>query len=120
MAVAAILTAWVTTFTQEQTRQLGNKSSAQIDCSFGQLEIFDTESGGSWVTVALTNTGTVDFNNTSITALSSGSVLGKGYIGNLDSGATKSQNVSGLTGDPETVTVATQQCPKVSVQATLN
>ncbi len=120
MAVAAILTAWVTTFTQEQTRQLGNQSSSQIDCSFGQLEIFDTESGGDWVTVALTNTGTVDFNNTSITALSGGSVLGKAYIRGLDSGATKSRNVSGLTGDPQTVTVATSECPAVSVQTTVN
>ncbi|MDY6761872.1 MAG: archaellin/type IV pilin N-terminal domain-containing protein [Candidatus Nanohaloarchaea archaeon] len=121
MAVAAILTAWVTTFTQEQTSQLGNQSAKQIDCNFGQLEIFDTNSDTTWVTVAITNTGTVDFNNTSVTTLSGGSVLGKGYISDLNSGQTKSINVSwsGSTA-AETVRIATSQCPQVTDQATIN
>ncbi|MDY6769444.1 MAG: archaellin/type IV pilin N-terminal domain-containing protein [Candidatus Nanohaloarchaea archaeon] len=121
MAVAAILTAWVTTFTQEQTAELGNKSAKQIDCSFGQLEIFDTTSDTTWVTVAITNTGTVDFNNTSVTTLSGGSVLGKGYLSDLGSGQTKSINVSWSSGGAaETVRIATQQCPTVTDEATVN
>ncbi|MDY6765762.1 MAG: archaellin/type IV pilin N-terminal domain-containing protein [Candidatus Nanohaloarchaea archaeon] len=120
MAVAAILTAWVTTFTQEQTAQLGNQSAKQIDCNFGQLDIFDTTSDTTWVTVAITNTGTVDFNNTSVTALSGGSVLGKGYISNMDSGATKSINVSWSQSEAaETVRIATQQCPQVTAQTSV-
>ncbi|MCJ7479212.1 MAG: hypothetical protein MUP63_03495 [Candidatus Nanohaloarchaeota archaeon QJJ-7] len=120
MAVAAILTAWVTTFTQEQTEQLGNQSEKQIDCSFAQLEIFDTNPDTTWVSVAVTNTGTVDFNNTTVTTISEGSVLGTDFISPLESGQTESVNVSWADGgEAETVRVATAQCPTVSDQSTV-
>ncbi len=114
MAVAAILTAWVTTFTEEQTQQLGNESEQQIDCSFAQLEVFDTSAGADWVNVAVTNRGTVDFTNVSITVLNSGNVVGEGSLG-LVSGSTDNVNISDLDDSPETLRIVPNRCPSTVV-----
>ncbi len=115
MAVAAILTAWVTTFTQEQTSQLGNQSSEQIDCSFGQISVFSSETDTNWVNVSIENSGRVDFNNISVTALSGGTVLGTEYISNLSSGQISDAAVDTGGTEADEMRAATQKCPRVTV-----
>lgn len=127
VGVAGILTTWMTTLTQEQTRQLENQSVKQIDCSFGLIDVFETttesHANTSWASVAVTNKGTVDFNNTSVTAISGGSVLGRGYIEDFKSGETRDVNVSwgnseagnDVAGADE-ILVGTKECPTVSVR----
>ncbi|MDY6761920.1 MAG: archaellin/type IV pilin N-terminal domain-containing protein [Candidatus Nanohaloarchaea archaeon] len=120
MAVAAILTAWVTTFTQEQTSQLGNQSAQQIDCNFGQIDVFSRESSTRWVNISLENSGRVDLTNISVTAVAGGSVLGTEYIGNLSSGQIDDAAVFTDGTDPDEVRAASKECPRVSVSQTLS
>ncbi|MDY6771549.1 MAG: archaellin/type IV pilin N-terminal domain-containing protein [Candidatus Nanohaloarchaea archaeon] len=65
MAVAAILTAWVTTFTKQTTGQVGNKSQRLVACSFAGLSIYDAvyNQGNNAVTIAVANTGTRDLSD---------------------------------------------------------
>lgn len=120
MAVAAILTAWVTTFTQEQTDALGNKSEEQIDCSFGQISIFSSDDNVNWVNASVENNGQKDFSNVSLTALSGGSVLGNAYLDGLNAGQVKSGNVKTDGTQADTLRVATEQCPAVTDTESLN
>lgn len=116
MAVAAILTAWVTQFTQQQTETLGNESSDQIDCSFAQLEIQEAVAGDSNVTVSVTNMGTVEL-DVIMEAFDDGSVAASllpednDALQNLTAGVTTSIGIG--TGDEDSVRVSSPQCPQV-------
>lgn len=117
MAVAAILTAWVTTFTQEQTGQISNETGSQIRCSFANIQILDADFGGTSVTVAVTNTGDKDLTNVSVTAFSGSNVLdvsGDRYIDPLNVGQTKSTQVTSSGSNPDRVRVAALNCPAVT------
>ena len=62
MAVAGILTAWVTTFTQDTADQVGEDGEQTVSCSFGGLSIYEAVHDEDLV-VSVANTGTVDFTN---------------------------------------------------------
>lgn len=119
MAVAAILTAWVTTFTQEQTDQLGNQSSQQIDCSFAQVNIFSEDYDSNWVNISVENNGQEELGNLSVTALDGSSVLGTDYIEDFTSGSIRGAQVNTSGTEADTVRVAAESCPTVTDSATL-
>jgi len=101
MAVAAILTAWVTTFTQETTSDVGNKTQEQISCSFAGVTIYDAVWDGSdTLTVSVSNTGTRDLDD------------GVSVTGFLSNGSAKSSQISSLsTGSVETTTLTLSEKP---------
>ncbi len=123
MAVAAILTAWVTTFTQEQTAQVGNQSEQVISCSGGVIDILDTnhDSENDELYITIANVGNVDFSNVTITALGGGSVVGDDFVEDFSSGDTwspESDNPIQIRpeGSPvDSVRVASRNCPSVAV-----
>jgi flagellin-like protein len=114
MAVAAILTAWVTTFTQEQTGAVENQSDQVIECSGGVIDVLDSDSNGNQLNITVANVGTVGFDNLTVTVLSGGSVVGSNYINGLASGDTSFKQID-LSGAPDKVRVASRNCPSVSV-----
>ena len=85
MAVAAILTAWVTTFTEETAEQVGDEGEAQVSCSFAGLSIYDASAtnesyeDGISSSVSVANTGTMDFtgegNEVTLTIVAEGRTL---------------------------------------------
>ncbi len=98
MAVAAILTAWVTTFTQETTTEVGDKGQEQIECSFAGLSIYDAvyTSSDDSLTVAIANTGTRDLSD------------GVSVVLSYADGTVESTNMTGLnTGEVDSVTFST-------------
>lgn len=126
MAVAAILTAWVTTFTQETTSEVGGQGQEQIECSFAGLAIYDAVYTGSddSLTVAVANTGTRDLSDgvsvvlsfadgtvesTNMTGLNTGEVSSVTFE-NLDD-----NDVSGIS-DLAEVRAASTGCPQVTDQ----
>ena len=63
MAVAGILTAWVTTFTQDTADQTGEAGEELLDCSSARVRIQDAyfNNDTSDVSVVVTNEGSVPF-----------------------------------------------------------
>lgn len=121
MAVAAILTAWVTTFTQDTTSEIGNESSRLVQCSFGGLSIYDVTAGSSQITVQVANTGTREFTrDVVVTATdSSGNTNQSRISGGMETGDVVSTTV-GLSGvsndltDIDEVEVRSVECPEVT------
>lgn len=121
MAVAAILTAWVTTFTQQQTETIGNQTTENIECSFANLEILSVDWNTGGVTAAITNSGNEDFTNVSITVFEDSSVLtitnqgdGNSFVAPLTQGQTASLNPTVSGGVPNRIRVQSLNCPAVS------
>jgi flagellin-like protein len=123
MAVAAILTAWVTTFTQETTSEVGESGSEQIACSFAGLSIYDAvyTVDDDALTVAIANTGTRDLSDGVSVVLSyaDGSVESTNLTG-LNTGEVQSVDFEslGISGRSELAEVraASTGCPQVTDQ----
>lgn len=112
MAVAAILTAWVTTFTQTTTSDIGNRSSTQVSCSFAGLTIYDAvwDTGSSVVTVSVSNTGTRDLTGgVSVTAFLSNGSASSAEISSLDTGRVQTASIS-MSEKPTRVRAASIDC----------
>lgn len=65
LAVAGIISAWITTFAQEETDQLSDDGSQQIDCTNSRLffnsdDVTINQSGNNEIKVAITNEGDVN------------------------------------------------------------
>ncbi len=116
MAVAAILTAWVTTFTQDTASQVGNESEQLISCSYAGVSVFDANWDGSNVDVTVANTGTVDLNNVSIYAFRDASIQGQAFITNLESGAIDSGTISSVSQIPDRIRISTRDCPDTTAE----
>jgi flagellin-like protein len=121
MAVAAILTAWVTTFTQDTTSEISNESSRLVQCSFGGLSIYDVTAGSGQITVQVANTGTREFTQEVVVTAtdSSGNTNQSRIPGGMETGDVVSTNV-GLSGvsndlsDIDQVEVRSVECPEVT------
>ncbi len=123
MAVAAILTAWVTTFTQEQTETVGEQSEQVIECSYATLSVFDAtwDNDSEQMQVTVANTGNIDFRNVTVIVLKDAGVAGQGTIDGLETSDVASVpggiNYSRNTA-PDTVRVSSPDCPAASVEET--
>ncbi|MCJ7429388.1 MAG: hypothetical protein MUP66_03270 [Candidatus Nanohaloarchaeota archaeon QJJ-5] len=121
MAVAAILTAWVTTFTQDTADTVGNESERLVECSYAGLSIYDAVLSGEDVTISVANTGTVPVGDvTVITFLDNGSVIDSEITG-LDTGDVQEITMSGggigssdSNVDIDRVRITSEDCPEVS------
>ncbi|MDY6776593.1 MAG: archaellin/type IV pilin N-terminal domain-containing protein [Candidatus Nanohaloarchaea archaeon] len=120
MAVAAIVTSWVTTFTQERTEQLGNRSEEMIQCSYAGINIYEAtfDSQNNVTDVSIENTGTVDLANVSATAFAGSELLGTTYISDLRAGETDTSTIDGTNQKPDTIRATTKNCPSVSSEET--
>lgn len=118
MSVAAMLTAWVTTFTEEKTSVVSNKSDQVFQCSYGGLSIYDAiyHSDDNTTDVTVANTGTYDFRNITIHIFDdTGGVVNKGYTGALNTADVKTITISTeLSTKPARVRAISKNCPKVS------
>lgn len=80
MAVAAILTSWVTGFTKTQTSYVGEKAEKQIKCIYGTMDIkkadvkYNFSTTGSWVNATVFNSGDQDLYNFTFVVSTSASV----------------------------------------------
>ncbi|MCJ7478598.1 MAG: hypothetical protein MUP63_00275 [Candidatus Nanohaloarchaeota archaeon QJJ-7] len=116
MAVAAILTSWFTTFTEDQSQQLSNQSEQMIQCSYAGIDISNVayDSENSLTEFSIDNTGTVDFNNISVVSFQGSQVQGRTYINSLSAGQTKSGIISGTEQKPDSLKASSKQCPEIS------
>lgn len=129
MAVAAILTAWVTSFTQDTTGQVGNESERLVSCSFASIDIYDAVLSGSTLTVNVANTGTRDLNNVTLVLfhddgsinetwagpIASGDVVSVDGSGSIGSGAFNNVGTTSV-GDLDRVRASSPECPEASVE----
>lgn len=123
MAVAAILTAWVTTFTQETTSEVGQSGSEQIACSFAGLSIYDAvyNDGDDSLTVAVANTGTRDLSDgvSIVLSYADGTVESTNITG-LNTGEVQSKTFESIgidtTAELSEVRAASTGCPQVTDQ----
>jgi flagellin-like protein len=123
MAVAAILTAWVTTFTQEQTQTVENQSDQVIECSYASLSVYDSswDDSNDKVYVTVANTGNVDFNNVTVIVFKNAVVEGSGYIDGLQTSGIKSveNGIDYTLGtQPDKIRVSSSKCPSASAEET--
>lgn len=121
MAVAAILTAWVTSFTQRTTEDVGNSSEELVSCSFAGLSIYDAIYDGENVTVSLANTGTKDLTNVSVVVFLDGGESSQEWVDSLDSGNVKSETLSTSAesaSEVSRVRIASRECPEVTDETT--
>ncbi|MFB6294922.1 MAG: CARDB domain-containing protein [Candidatus Nanohaloarchaea archaeon] len=115
MAVGAIITTWATTFTQERSQQLSNRSEQMVRCSYAGMDVYDVvyDSANSQTDVSVENTGTVDFNNVSVAAFTGASVQARTYLSSLASGEVETVTIDGTTSKPDKVRAASKDCPAV-------
>lgn len=118
MAVAAILTAWVTTFTQDTAEAVGNNSERLIECSYSGLSIYDAVEGNGTVTVSVANTGTIDLSegSTIVVFLQNGSVVDK-ISASLPTGSVEEVTLDDgriSDGTVDRVRATSVDCPEVS------
>ncbi|MDY6769918.1 MAG: CARDB domain-containing protein [Candidatus Nanohaloarchaea archaeon] len=120
MAVAAILTAWVTSFTEQRSQELSNKSEQLIQCSYAGLDVYDAvyDSANSQTDVSVENTGTVDLNNISVTAFVGATVQARTYVSGLASGEVESTTISGTDEKPDKIRAASRDCPSLVSEET--
>ncbi|MDY6777803.1 MAG: archaellin/type IV pilin N-terminal domain-containing protein, partial [Candidatus Nanohaloarchaea archaeon] len=122
LAVAAILTAWVTTFTQNTTGTISNRSGQLISCSYAGLSIYDVvyNTNTEQITVSVANTGTKDLSNVTVVVFSDTGLTRSGSIAGIQTGSvqTKQINVTGLSGTPSRVRVASTQCSRTTDEET--
>ncbi len=115
MAVAAILTAWLTSFTTQKTKYVGNKSSQVIACSYAGIAIYDAvwDSTNNQMLISIANTGAIDLSNVTAYVYNGGIQVGVGSTGKLKSADIKTVTVSGITSKPEKVVIKTPDCPNL-------
>lgn len=120
MAVAGIITAWVTTFTEEQTSTLGNQSEQLVGCSYAGMDVQDVtfDSANSQTDFNVENTGTVDFNNVSVVSFLGASIQSRTYLGNIEAGEVTSGTLSDTSTKPDKVRAASEDCPSVVSEET--
>ncbi|MCJ7450243.1 MAG: hypothetical protein MUP58_00710 [Candidatus Nanohaloarchaeota archaeon QJJ-9] len=118
MAVAAILTAWVTQFTQDTTGAVGNESERVIQCSYAGLSIYDAVNDSGNLTVSVANTGTQDMSNVSITAFMEDGSLTNTYMGALPTGGVQEITLTDLSGTLSSVRATSTDCPGVTDEQT--
>ncbi len=120
MAVAAILTAWITTFTEEQTGEVGNRSSQVVECSFADMAIFDAvwDSGGNNVTVSVANTGTVDLTDVNIFVFKDGSRVATTNTGSIASADIVSPTITNVENQPDRIVANSVDCTKLTDEET--
>ncbi len=119
MAVAAILTAWVTSFTQDTTESVGNESERLVGCSFASLDIYDAVLSGSTLTVNVANTGTRDMDNASLVVFHEDGAINESWTNELASGDVVSKEMNNIGSDVsglDRVRAASTECPEVSVE----
>lgn len=120
MAVAAILTAWVTTFTQDTADTVGNESERLVECSYAGISIYDAvvDTSENDLTLSVANTGTVELGQvTVIVFLDNGSVVDdQDAIQSLGTGAVQEVSItSGFdSNDLDRVRITSADCPEVS------
>ena len=115
MAVAGILTAWVTTFTQDTADQVGEDGEQTVSCSFGGLSIYEAVHGEDLM-VSVANTGTVDFEEVNVAAfLEDGSTEQSTIDGGISSGSVESINIEDVGSEDEvdSVRATSTECPDV-------
>ncbi|MDY6788865.1 MAG: archaellin/type IV pilin N-terminal domain-containing protein [Candidatus Nanohaloarchaea archaeon] len=114
LAVASILTAYVTTFTEESAQQLGNQTTQVTSCAYAGISIYDAvyDTANSDITVNVANTGTKDLSEITVVAFASdGSILGRGTLSDLNTGDVSSTTIS--TGQqPDRVRASSSDCPQ--------
>lgn len=123
MAVAGILTAWVTSFTQSTTEDVGNESDRLIECSYAGLDITSASFDGTDATVVVANTGTQDINasvvvylnNGTITQTYSDSIISRGSVANVDL-SSPATGVGTADGDIDRVQATSIECPEVTAE----
>jgi len=121
MAVAAILTAWVTSFTQSTTEDVGNRSEQLVSCSFAGLSIYDAILSGSDLTVSMANTGTKDLGEVSVVVFHEDGSTNQTSVPGLESGNVDDTSIQVGTGtatDISRVRIASTECPEITDETT--
>ncbi|MDY6768637.1 MAG: CARDB domain-containing protein [Candidatus Nanohaloarchaea archaeon] len=120
MGLAAIITPYVTTFAEERSQQLKNRSGQEIQCSYAGVDVADAVyiSANNQTDVSVENTGTVDFNNVSVVTYTGSAVQGRTYVSPLAAGEAESVTISGTDSKPDRVRAISKQCPAVSSDET--
>ncbi len=116
LAVASILTAYVTTFTEESAQELGNQTQQVTSCAYAGLSIFDAvyDSSAGEITVNVANTGTKDLSELTAVAFSpDATILGRGTISDLQTGDIGTTTIS-VSEKPGRVTVSSSSCPQTT------
>lgn len=124
LAVAALLTAWVTTFTQDTTGAIGDRSTEVIECSYAGLSVYSVsyDSANDWVNISIANTGTTGLGNVTVVALENGVVVGDSPVRlgpNEDQeapaqGGIVSVGITGLSAQPTAVRASSTACPGIT------
>jgi len=115
LAVAALLTAWVTTFTQDTTGAIGDRSTEVIECSYAGLSVYSVsyDSGNNWANVSVANTGTTALGNVTVVALENGIVVGNPVtLEGLDD--IESTGITGVSNEPTAVRASSDACPGIT------
>ena len=114
MAVAGILTAWVTTFTQDTADQVGEDAEQTVSCSFGGLSIYEAVHDED-LTVSVANTGTVDFGEVNVAAFLEDGSTEQSTIDGISSGSVESISIEDVESEDEvdSVRATSTECPDV-------
>ncbi len=118
MAVAAILTAWVTTFTQETTQEVGNISDELIECSYAGVSVYAASWTGNSVDVTVINTGNVDLRNVSVYAFDGASIAGQSHVTGLGVGSVAEAEITEVDSMPDTIRLSSTRCPDTTAEET--
>jgi len=115
MAVAAILTAWLTTFTKEQTENVGNRSNQVISCSYAGIAIYDAvwDDTNDRMLVSIANTGAIDLTDVNVYVYRSGVQEGNENSGTLQSADIKTITITSISSLPDKITITTPDCPNL-------
>ncbi len=118
MAVAAILTAFVTTYTQETTSEVGNQSSELVQCAQANIDILgvNDSSGANPLNVTYQNIGRIDLSDGFVVTAFDSSDSFIGSASNTDSlnqGSVGSDVVS-FSGTADQIRVRSIQCPEAT------
>lgn len=118
LAVAALLTAWVTTFTQDTTDAVGDRSTEVIECSYAGLSVYSVSYNAPFVNVSVANTGTTALGNVTVVALENGVVVGDTITLEDNEapvqGDIASVGITGLADQPTAVRASSTACPGVT------
>lgn len=124
LAVAALLTAWVTTFTQDTTDAVGDRSTEVIECSYAGLSVYSVsyDNNNNWVNVSVANTGTTALGNVTVVALENGVVVGDTFTLDGENGRPEapeqgdiaSVGITGVDSQPSAVRASSTSCPGVT------
>lgn len=118
MAIAGILTTWMTSFTEDQAGDIENRSGQMVQCTYAGMDITNATYFGenSLTEVTLKNTGTVDFNNVSVVSFVGASIQDKTYLSNLDAGEEETAELQDTGQEPDKVRATSKSCAEISVE----